>query len=117
MSYVVATGEAGARLAVRGNRASGDGQESGAPHECLGTESPLWDHPYCPLPGLRLRQAVQPERQGVRGRENIDEVAAIVHGKGGHGAHPDRTIDPVVIGAAIVVGVVWYVRRHLARRD
>lgn len=44
---------------------------------------------------------------------NVDSVDIIVHGKGGHGARPHETIDPVVIGAEIVLALQTIVSRRL----
>ncbi|MBI5507217.1 MAG: amidohydrolase [Deltaproteobacteria bacterium] len=43
---------------------------------------------------------------------NVDSVEIVVHGKGGHGAHPERTIDPIVIGASIIVELQSIVARR-----
>jgi hippurate hydrolase len=40
-----------------------------------------------------------------------------VHGRGGHGAHPEHTLDPVVIGAAIVAGLQTVVSRNVRPAD
>src|SRR4029079_12715519 len=34
---------------------------------------------------------------------NVDSVDIVVKGRGGHGAQPDMTIDPIVIAAKLVV--------------
>lgn len=44
---------------------------------------------------------------------NVDSVNITVHGKGGHGARPQDTIDPVVIGADIVMSLQTIVSRKL----
>lgn len=44
---------------------------------------------------------------------NVDGVDIIVHGKGGHGARPHETIDPVVIGAEIVMSLQTIVSRRI----
>ncbi|AJD43866.1 amidohydrolase [Rhizobium sp. SEMIA 4085] len=41
-----------------------------------------------------------------------DDFDIIVKGKGGHAAHPHRTVDPVVIGAQIVLGLQALVSRR-----
>jgi hippurate hydrolase len=43
---------------------------------------------------------------------NVDSVDIIVHGKGGHGAAPHTTIDPVVIAARIVLDLQTLVSRE-----
>lgn len=40
-----------------------------------------------------------------------------VHGKGGHGAHPDQTIDAVLVGAQIVVALQSIVARNINPED
>ncbi|MER8412994.1 M20 aminoacylase family protein [Mesorhizobium sp. M1342] len=41
-----------------------------------------------------------------------DDFDIIVQGRGGHAAHPHRTIDPVVIGAQIIMGLQTLVSRQ-----
>lgn len=48
---------------------------------------------------------------------NVDSVDIIVHGVGGHGAYPQATKDPVVIGANIVMALQTIVSRELAPDD
>lgn len=48
---------------------------------------------------------------------NVDSVDIIVHGIGGHGAYPQATKDPVVIGASIVLALQTIVSRELAPDD
>ena len=43
---------------------------------------------------------------------NVDAVDVIVHGRGGHGAAPHTTIDPVVIAARIVLDLQTLVSRE-----
>jgi hippurate hydrolase len=42
----------------------------------------------------------------------IDELTIIVHGRGGHGARPETTVDPIVIAARIVVTLQTIVSRE-----
>ncbi|HTU22734.1 MAG TPA: amidohydrolase [Gemmataceae bacterium] len=44
---------------------------------------------------------------------NVDSVDIIVHGKGGHGAAPHTTIDPVVLAARIVLDLQTLVSREI----
>lgn len=44
---------------------------------------------------------------------NVDSVDIVVHGKGGHGARPHETIDPIVIGAEIVMALQTIVSRRI----
>lgn len=48
---------------------------------------------------------------------NVDSVDIIIHGKGGHGARPHQTIDPIVIGANIVMSLQTIVSRRLRPDD
>ncbi len=45
---------------------------------------------------------------------NVDPVDILIHGRGGHGAWPHNTVDPVVIGAEIVMALQTIVSRKLA---
>ena len=44
---------------------------------------------------------------------SADEFEAIIHGKGGHGAMPHQTIDPVVVAAQVVLAMQTTVSRSL----
>ena len=44
---------------------------------------------------------------------NVDSVDITVRGKGGHGAHPDSTIDPIVQAAQLVVSLQTIVSREI----
>jgi amidohydrolase len=48
---------------------------------------------------------------------NVDSVDIIVRGKGGHGAQPHTTIDPVVIAARIVLDLQTLVSRETSPTD
>jgi amidohydrolase len=48
---------------------------------------------------------------------NVDSVDIVVHGKGGHGAAPHTTIDPVVIAARIVLDLQTLVSRETNPTD
>jgi hippurate hydrolase len=41
----------------------------------------------------------------------------LIHGKGGHGARPEQTIDPVVVGAQIVTALQTVVARNVPALD
>jgi hippurate hydrolase len=43
---------------------------------------------------------------------SADSVDVVVHGKGGHGARPNNTVDPIVIAAKIVLGLQTLVSRE-----
>jgi hippurate hydrolase len=48
---------------------------------------------------------------------NVDAVELVVHGKGGHGAKPQETVDPVVIAARTVVALQTLVAREVNPTD
>jgi hippurate hydrolase len=48
---------------------------------------------------------------------NVDSVDMIVHGVGGHGAAPNTTRDPIVLGARIVTSLQTLVSRELDPLD
>jgi amidohydrolase len=45
---------------------------------------------------------------------NVDSVNLTIFGRGGHGAWPHRTVDPIVIGAEVVTALQTIVSRKLA---
>jgi amidohydrolase len=48
---------------------------------------------------------------------NIDTVEVVIHGKGGHGARPHETVDPVVIAARTVLALQTLVSREIDPTD
>lgn len=48
---------------------------------------------------------------------NVDSVDIHVKGRGGHGAYPERSIDPIVIGARIVTTLQTLISRELDPKD
>ncbi|MGE0609151.1 MAG: amidohydrolase [Pirellulales bacterium] len=48
---------------------------------------------------------------------NVDSVDITVRGRGGHGARPETTIDPVVIAAYLIVDLQTIVSREIAPAD
>lgn len=44
---------------------------------------------------------------------NVDSVDITIHGRGGHGAHPYATIDPIVIAARLVLDLQTIVSREV----
>ena len=48
---------------------------------------------------------------------NVDSVDVVIPGVGGHGAYPHTTIDPVVIGSAIVMRLQTLVSREVSPLD
>jgi hippurate hydrolase len=45
---------------------------------------------------------------------HVDSIDILIRGRGGHGAWPHRTVDPIVIGAEIVLALQTIVSRKLA---
>lgn len=43
---------------------------------------------------------------------SCDEIYLTIHGKGGHGATPHQTIDPIIIGAELLLGLQQIVSRY-----
>lgn len=48
---------------------------------------------------------------------NVDSVDIIIHGKGGHGAYPHDTVDPVVTAAQLVLALQTIVSRRNDPRE
>ena len=48
---------------------------------------------------------------------NVDSVDILVKGRGGHGAYPHTTIDPIVLGSAIVLRLQTLVSRETDPKD
>lgn len=48
---------------------------------------------------------------------NVDMVDITVHGRGGHGAYPHTTIDPVVLSARIIMALQTIVSREISPID
>src|SRR5262249_9530935 len=48
---------------------------------------------------------------------NVDSVDIVVHGKGGHGAAPHTTVDPIVLAARIVLDLQTIVSRETNPTD
>lgn len=48
---------------------------------------------------------------------NVDSVDITIRGKGGHGAYPHTTIDPIVIAAHVVEGLQTIVSREVSPLD
>jgi len=46
-----------------------------------------------------------------------DRVEIVINGRGGHGAHPDQTIDPVMVAAQIIVATQSIVSRNVEPVD
>jgi amidohydrolase len=48
---------------------------------------------------------------------NVDSVDIVVKGRGGHGAYPDTTIDPIVTAARLIVDLQTIVSREIKPTD
>ncbi|WP_159884223.1 M20 metallopeptidase family protein [Paenibacillus puerhi] len=48
---------------------------------------------------------------------SVDRIELVIEGKGGHGAIPDQSIDPIVAASAIVMGLQTAVSRELSPFD
>lgn len=48
---------------------------------------------------------------------NVDSIDITVHGRGGHGAHPNTTIDPIVIAARIILDLQTIISREIDPLD
>ncbi|WP_375688570.1 M20 aminoacylase family protein [Pseudooceanicola sp. LIPI14-2-Ac024] len=47
----------------------------------------------------------------------VDEARIVVRGVGGHGAHPEDTVDPVVAASSIVLALQSIVSRNISAQD
>jgi amidohydrolase len=76
-----------------------------------------------PVPDVALAQHLLPGIAGtVRTRSGpfmsaADSIKVTVHGRGGHGASPQNTIDPVVLAAMIIIRLQTIVSREVAPGD
>ncbi|MFE4215608.1 amidohydrolase [Streptomyces sp. NPDC056844] len=76
-----------------------------------------------PQPDVLLAQHVSAGPAGLVAHVEGPVLAAsasidiVIHGRGGHGSRPDTTIDPIVIGAAVVGRVQTIVAREIAPRE
>ena len=91
-----------------------------------GARSMLADGLYerFPLPdyglALHIHAAVEAGKVGFASgyhMASVDSVDITVRGRGGHGAYPHTTIDPVVIAARIVTGLQTLVSREVSPLD
>ena len=77
----------------------------------------------CPIPDVLLGQHVVPFRAGTVGVRPGPIMAAndsfriVVHGSGGHGSMPDRTIDPIVIASSLVTRLQTIVSREVSPNE
>lgn len=112
-------------LAKLRDRWSGTAVLIGQPAEELGLgakhmlEDPRF-HELVPKPKACLSVHDYTSRAGTVGiapgwaTANVDSVDIIVRGRGGHGAWPHQTVDPIVIGSEIVLSLQTIVSRKLA---
>lgn len=73
-----------------------------------------------PAPDVALAQHVLPGISGNVGTRSgpvlssADSVRITVHGRGGHGSMPHKTVDPVVLAAMIVIRLQTVISREIA---
>jgi amidohydrolase len=91
----------------------------------LGAQAMISDGLYdpkrhnCPVPDVVLGQHVFPIRQATlctktgTAMSAADSLKITIHGRGGHGSMPHRTIDPVVIASSIVLRLQTIVSREV----
>ncbi len=48
---------------------------------------------------------------------NVDTVEIVMKGKGGHGAHPQTTVDPIVMAAHLILDLQTLVSREISPMD
>ncbi|OON72168.1 amidohydrolase [Streptomyces tsukubensis] len=76
-----------------------------------------------PKPDIVLGQHVGPLPAGMVGyREGemmagVDSASITLHGRGGHGARPETTIDPVLLAASVVVRLQGIVSREVPPQE
>lgn len=76
-----------------------------------------------PVPDMVLGQHVMPYRAGHIGSRvglmasSADSFKITLYGRGGHASQPHRTIDPVVMGAQVVVRLQTIVSREVSPDD
>jgi len=66
--------------------------------------------------GLHVSPVMATGKVGYRSgytKANVDSVEIILYGKGGHGAYPHTTIDPVVLAAQLVLSLQTIVSREV----
>ena len=69
---------------------------------------------------LHVDAALEAGKVGIRGGytlANVDSVDITLHGRGGHGAYPHTTVDPVVIAARLIMDLQTIVAREIAPTD
>jgi amidohydrolase len=115
-------------LAANRNRWSGTLMMLGQPAEetIAGAASMLKDGLYTRFPKPTYALAIHDTSDLPAGQvgynlgyttSNADSIAITVHGKGGHGSAPQTTIDPIVIGARIVMALQTLVSRETMPGD
>ena len=67
--------------------------------------------------GLHVSAALPAGKVGITpgyALANVDSIDIVIKGKGGHGAYPHTTIDPVVISARIITALQTIVSREIS---
>ncbi|WP_051441966.1 amidohydrolase [Arthrobacter sp. H14] len=96
------------------------GEETAAGAKAM-VDDGLWEK--APLPEVVLGQHVMPEAAGsvhIRSGNAMsmaDSWKVTVHGRGGHGSQPQDTVDPIVLGAHMVVRIQSIVAREVDPRE
>jgi len=70
--------------------------------------------------GLHVDEGINCGKIGIkRGVVNAasNPFTITIKGKGGHGAHPDSTIDPIVIASQVILGIQTIVSREIPPTD
>jgi amidohydrolase len=90
-------------------------EEGGGGAAAMRAAGALEDPPVDAAMGLHIWQDVPVGQVWVRDGTAMVGVTGFtitIHGKGGHGAHPELTVDPIVVGSAIVNGLLTLVSRE-----
>jgi amidohydrolase len=70
--------------------------------------------------GLHVDEAIETGKIGIkRGVVNAasNPFTIKIKGKGGHGAHPDTTVDPIVIASSVIIALQTIISREIPPTD
>ena len=90
-------------------------EEGGGGAKAMRADGALDDPPVDAAIGLHIWQDVPCGLVQVRdglAMVGVDGFTITIYGKGGHGAHPELTVDPIVAGATIVNALLTLVSRE-----
>lgn len=48
---------------------------------------------------------------------NCDTIEIVIQGRGGHGARPHQTLDPIAAGAQLITALYWQIPRHIDSQE